>query len=193
MFFSSPLFHSLFCVRIYIFPSPSSSSVFMLSISLFSCHLTLLPLLFDVFLSHFPMYMYLSTLGTFVLAVGMFVCVCGVCVGAPEALLLSAPPTVPSFCCTVGVDWKSLTTPACLPLTTDYFPDRQTLQNDYTEGCYDLLPHSDLERYNTSCLCSRVVPQCVAYSMLLFTKCHVQACKFVSKLWNLSVCVKEPL
>ncbi|XP_030258763.1 GATOR complex protein DEPDC5 isoform X6 [Sparus aurata] len=65
---------------------------------------------------------------------------------APEALLLSAPPTVPSFCCTVGVDWKSLTTPACLPLTTDYFPDRQTLQNDYTEGCYDLLPHSDLER-----------------------------------------------
>ncbi|XP_012729054.2 GATOR complex protein DEPDC5 isoform X5 [Fundulus heteroclitus] len=61
-------------------------------------------------------------------------------------LLLSAPPTVPSFCCTVGVDWKSLTTPACLPLTTDYFPDRQTLQNDYTEGCYDLLPHSDLER-----------------------------------------------
>uniref|UniRef100_A0A7N8XPA5 DEP domain containing 5, GATOR1 subcomplex subunit n=1 Tax=Mastacembelus armatus TaxID=205130 RepID=A0A7N8XPA5_9TELE len=61
-------------------------------------------------------------------------------------LLLSAPPIVPSFCCTVGVDWKSLTTPACLPLTTDYFPDRQTLQNDYTEGCYDLLPHSDLER-----------------------------------------------
>ncbi|XP_029971281.1 GATOR complex protein DEPDC5 isoform X3 [Salarias fasciatus] len=53
---------------------------------------------------------------------------------------------MPGFCCTVGVDWKSLTTPACLPLTTDYFPDRQTLQNDYTEGCYDLLPHSDLER-----------------------------------------------
>uniref|UniRef100_A0A673B5W4 DEP domain containing 5, GATOR1 subcomplex subunit n=1 Tax=Sphaeramia orbicularis TaxID=375764 RepID=A0A673B5W4_9TELE len=63
-----------------------------------------------------------------------------------HSLLLSAPPTVPSFCCTVGVDWKSLTTPACLPLTTDYFPDRQTLQNDYTEGNYDLLPHSDLER-----------------------------------------------
>ncbi|XP_054870245.1 GATOR complex protein DEPDC5 isoform X7 [Amphiprion ocellaris] len=66
--------------------------------------------------------------------------------GTDPTLLLSAPPTVPSFCCTVGVDWKSLTTPACLPLTTDYFPDRQTLQNDYTEGCYDLLPHSDLER-----------------------------------------------
>ncbi|XP_020502676.1 GATOR1 complex protein DEPDC5 isoform X3 [Labrus bergylta] len=66
--------------------------------------------------------------------------------GANPTLLISAPPTVPSFCCTVGVDWKSLTTPACLPLTTDYFPERQTLQNDYTEGCYDLLPHSDLER-----------------------------------------------
>uniref|UniRef100_A0A3B3XA71 DEP domain-containing protein n=1 Tax=Poecilia mexicana TaxID=48701 RepID=A0A3B3XA71_9TELE len=72
---------------------------------------------------------------------------CGILLKQPYySLLLSAPPTVPSFCCTVGVDWKSLTTPACLPLTTDYFPDRQTLQNDYTEGCYDLLPHSDLER-----------------------------------------------
>ncbi|XP_049721319.1 GATOR complex protein DEPDC5 isoform X4 [Elephas maximus indicus] len=61
-------------------------------------------------------------------------------------LTLSAPPVVPGFCCTVGVDWKSLTTPACLPLTTDYFPDRQSLQNDYTEGCYDLLPETDIDR-----------------------------------------------
>uniref|UniRef100_A0A8C5BDW1 DEP domain-containing protein n=1 Tax=Gadus morhua TaxID=8049 RepID=A0A8C5BDW1_GADMO len=61
-------------------------------------------------------------------------------------LQLSAPPSVPRFCCTVGVDWKSLTTPACLPLTTDYFPERPALQNDYTQGCYDLLPPSDLER-----------------------------------------------
>lgn len=53
---------------------------------------------------------------------------------------------MPGFCCTVGVDWKSLTTPACLPLTTDYFPDRQGLQNDYTEGCYDLLPEADMDR-----------------------------------------------
>ncbi|KAM4708788.1 GATOR1 complex protein DEPDC5 isoform 2-T3 [Discoglossus pictus] len=65
----------------------------------------------------------------------------------PEPILmLSAPPVVPGFCCTVGVDWKSLTTPACLPLTTDYFPDRQSLQNDYTEGCYDLLPEADMDR-----------------------------------------------
>ncbi|XP_053500716.1 GATOR complex protein DEPDC5 isoform X2 [Ictalurus furcatus] len=66
--------------------------------------------------------------------------------GPDPTLQLSAPPTVPAFCCTVGVDWKSLTTPACLPLTTDYFPERQSLQNDYTEGCYDLLPHTDLDR-----------------------------------------------
>uniref|UniRef100_W5M4F7 DEP domain containing 5, GATOR1 subcomplex subunit n=1 Tax=Lepisosteus oculatus TaxID=7918 RepID=W5M4F7_LEPOC len=57
-----------------------------------------------------------------------------------------SPDPMPGFCCTVGVDWKSLTTPACLPLTTDYFPDRQSLQNDYTEGCYDLLPQTDLDR-----------------------------------------------
>ncbi|XP_044074668.1 GATOR complex protein DEPDC5 isoform X3 [Siniperca chuatsi] len=63
-----------------------------------------------------------------------------------EDFSLNGADPMPSFCCTVGVDWKSLTTPACLPLTTDYFPDRQALQNDYTEGCYDLLPHSDLER-----------------------------------------------
>ncbi|KAL2100451.1 hypothetical protein ACEWY4_004845 [Coilia grayii] len=42
--------------------------------------------------------------------------------GPDPTLLLSAPPTVPSFCCT------------------------QSLQNDYTEGCYDLLPHTDLDR-----------------------------------------------
>ncbi|KAM9260045.1 GATOR1 complex protein DEPDC5 isoform 9-T9 [Cariama cristata] len=66
---------------------------------------------------------------------------------SPDPILtLSAPPVVPGFCCTVGVDWKSLTTPACLPLTTDYFPDRQSLQNDYTEGCYDLLPEADIDR-----------------------------------------------
>ncbi|XP_023414968.1 GATOR1 complex protein DEPDC5 isoform X2 [Loxodonta africana] len=66
---------------------------------------------------------------------------------SPDPILtLSAPPVVPGFCCTVGVDWKSLTTPACLPLTTDYFPDRQSLQNDYTEGCYDLLPETDIDR-----------------------------------------------
>ncbi|XP_072839395.2 GATOR1 complex protein DEPDC5 isoform X2 [Pogona vitticeps] len=65
---------------------------------------------------------------------------------ASEGAVSDSPDPMPGFCCTVGVDWKSLTTPACLPLTTDYFPDRQSLQNDYTEGCYDLLPEADLDR-----------------------------------------------
>ncbi|XP_019060033.1 GATOR complex protein DEPDC5 isoform X9 [Fukomys damarensis] len=65
---------------------------------------------------------------------------------SPEDSISTSPDPMPGFCCTVGVDWKSLTTPACLPLTTDYFPDRQGLQNDYTEGCYDLLPEADMDR-----------------------------------------------
>lgn len=39
-----------------------------------------------------------------------------------------------------GVDWKSLTIPACLPITTDYFPDKRSLQNDYLVSDYNLLP-----------------------------------------------------
>lgn len=39
-----------------------------------------------------------------------------------------------------GVDWKSLTIPACLPITTDYFPDQRSLHNDYVVSDYTLLP-----------------------------------------------------
>nr|CAD7255891.1 unnamed protein product [Timema shepardi] len=41
---------------------------------------------------------------------------------------------------TTGVDWKSLTIPACLPITTDYFPDKRSLQNDFVVSDYNLLP-----------------------------------------------------
>lgn len=41
-----------------------------------------------------------------------------------------------------GVDWKSLTIPACLPITTDYFPDKRALQIDYVVSLYSLLPDS---------------------------------------------------
>ncbi|CRL03427.1 CLUMA_CG016236, isoform B [Clunio marinus] len=40
----------------------------------------------------------------------------------------------------IGVDWKSLTIPACLPITTDYFPDKRSLNNDYVLSIYQLLP-----------------------------------------------------
>ncbi|RUS89768.1 hypothetical protein EGW08_002471, partial [Elysia chlorotica] len=36
----------------------------------------------------------------------------------------------------IAVDWKSLTIPASLPLTTDYFPDRHSLQYDYYVASY---------------------------------------------------------
>uniref|UniRef100_A0A1B6CLL3 DEP domain-containing protein n=1 Tax=Clastoptera arizonana TaxID=38151 RepID=A0A1B6CLL3_9HEMI len=40
----------------------------------------------------------------------------------------------------IGVDWKSLTIPACLPITTDYFPDEVCLKTDYVFSDYSLLP-----------------------------------------------------
>ncbi len=39
-----------------------------------------------------------------------------------------------------GVDWKSLTIPASLPITTDYFPDPLSLVNDYVVNEYELVP-----------------------------------------------------
>lgn len=42
--------------------------------------------------------------------------------------------------CIIGVDWKSLTIPACLPITTDFFPDKRSLNNDYVLSIYTLIP-----------------------------------------------------
>ncbi|KAF2363070.1 Winged helix-turn-helix DNA-binding domain [Trinorchestia longiramus] len=39
-----------------------------------------------------------------------------------------------------GVDWKSLTLPACLPITTDFFPSEESIQKDYVVSNYALLP-----------------------------------------------------
>ncbi|RWS29249.1 DEP domain-containing protein 5-like protein [Leptotrombidium deliense] len=39
---------------------------------------------------------------------------------------------------TTGVDWKSLVKPACLPITTDFFPDVISLQNDFVLSDYTL-------------------------------------------------------
>lgn len=40
-----------------------------------------------------------------------------------------------------GVDWRSLTTPALLPITTDYSPSEQDFSKFYTDQVYllDLL------------------------------------------------------
>lgn len=49
-----------------------------------------------------------------------------------------------------GVDWKALTSPACLPVTTDYFPSERTLADDYTVNLYTLLPLQDAESRETN-------------------------------------------
>ncbi|XP_050092194.1 GATOR complex protein Iml1 isoform X2 [Anopheles aquasalis] len=54
---------------------------------------------------------------------------------------------------TTGVDWKSLTIPACLPITTDYFPDKRSLHNDYVVSDYTLLP----EDFNADYAANRAV------------------------------------
>ncbi|XP_020801604.1 DEP domain-containing protein 5 isoform X13 [Drosophila serrata] len=50
----------------------------------------------------------------------------------------------------IGVDWKSLTIPACLPITTDYFPDKRSLNNDYVISDYTLLPDDVNHEYAQS-------------------------------------------
>lgn len=47
-----------------------------------------------------------------------------------------------------GVDWNALTRPACLPVTTDYFPSERTLVDDYTVNHYNLLPSQDAEAHD---------------------------------------------
>ena len=39
-----------------------------------------------------------------------------------------------------GVDWKSLTIPASLPITTDYFPGLKVLKEEYGQNDYVLKP-----------------------------------------------------
>ncbi len=50
---------------------------------------------------------------------------------------------------TTGVDWKSLTIPASLPITTDYFPKKKSLVNDYLVNEYDLTPGENPLTYLT--------------------------------------------
>ena len=42
-----------------------------------------------------------------------------------------------------GVDWRSLTTPALLPITTDYYPDEQDFRRLYQDQVYTLDPLFD--------------------------------------------------
>ncbi|XP_052240462.1 GATOR complex protein Iml1-like isoform X2 [Dreissena polymorpha] len=53
-----------------------------------------------------------------------------------------------NFCAGISVDWKSLIMPASLPITTDYFPDPVSLNNEYVESMYQLLPDSNSLYYS---------------------------------------------
>ncbi|KAJ3412424.1 vacuolar membrane-associated protein iml1 [Chytridiales sp. JEL 0842] len=43
--------------------------------------------------------------------------------------------------------WKSLTTPACLPLTTDFFPSMEDLAQLYVENTYSVTPADDVNPF----------------------------------------------
>ena len=47
------------------------------------------------------------------------------------------------------MDWKSLTTPASLPITTDYFPDAHSFVHDYVVNEYELIPDEVIGDINT--------------------------------------------
>lgn len=46
-----------------------------------------------------------------------------------------------------GVDWKSLSIPACLPMTTDYFPDQRTFENDFYWYNYNVIMDDNYGRF----------------------------------------------
>ncbi|XP_041349030.1 GATOR complex protein Iml1-like isoform X2 [Gigantopelta aegis] len=54
--------------------------------------------------------------------------------------IISADMNSQNFCAGISVDWKSLTIPATLPITTDFFPDKRSLHYDYVVSDYSLLP-----------------------------------------------------
>lgn len=40
------------------------------------------------------------------------------------------------------MDWKSMTLPASLPITTDFFPEKRSLQIDYVLADYNIDPEA---------------------------------------------------
>ncbi|KAK3094846.1 hypothetical protein FSP39_006992 [Pinctada imbricata] len=55
-----------------------------------------------------------------------------------------------NFCAGISVDWKSLTIPASLPITTDYLPEKKSLEKDYSVSLYTLIP----DDVNSDYLCN---------------------------------------
>lgn len=75
------------------------------------------------------------------------------------------------------MDWKSLCVPACLPLTTDFFPTEDDLRNYYQEYTYTVNPaddsvyqdDSDNERRKVEALLTELISQRLAQGFQLIT------------------------
>ena len=50
------------------------------------------------------------------------------------------------------MDWKSLTTTACFPITTDYYPEKCVLEAEYEEAPYNLDGGSFIEDFKNEAL-----------------------------------------
>ena len=63
----------------------------------------------------------------------------------PSHLALGKMPTEHDWTAAIktNVDWKSLTIPACLPLTSEFCPDKRTLNSEYLEYNYELCIEDD--------------------------------------------------
>lgn len=87
----------------------------------------------------------------------------------------------------LGVDWKSLTIPACLPITTDYFPDKRSLQNDYVVSDYNLLP----DDVNTDFAQQRAIYKKPLTTLEVFKELVSQRLAQVLLLNNFHFCIEE--
>ena len=64
--------------------------------------------------------------------------------GAEKSLVRVRPKSSEDFGLVrrTGLDWNSLTEPACFPITTDYFPSQTALSRDYAENPTSLVVNS---------------------------------------------------
>ena len=77
-----------------------------------------------------------------------------------------------------SMDWKSLAYPPSLPLTTDFFPDKRSLENDYVTSEYTLLPEDmcadldmgpDREKITAPLVYNQMLVQRLAQSFQVYT------------------------
>ena len=83
------------------------------------------------------------------------------------------------------MDWKSMTRPASLPITTDYFPDKRSLTDSYYVNPYTLLP----EQLNMDLFVILSPPSCklpvfTFIAFVCFRDCSRRAPLTVQQVYN---------